>query len=117
MIGVQRNFLRAFDAYLDALFEVSQARADLAVAVGDPALSLGLYDRFAESSSARQKPPLRATKSPALNESVSHTFYRLASIGGYDAVRPIRVVTVGRGRKLIGVSSNILWPSLRRRRF
>ena len=43
VIGVQRNYLRAFDAYLDALFEVSQARADLAAAVGDPALALGLY--------------------------------------------------------------------------
>jgi outer membrane protein TolC len=43
VIGVQRNYLRAFDAYLDALFELSQARADLAAAVGDPALALGLY--------------------------------------------------------------------------
>ncbi|HSQ55122.1 MAG TPA: TolC family protein [Gemmata sp.] len=43
VIGVQRNYLRAFDAYLDALFEVSQARADLAAAVGDPAIALGLY--------------------------------------------------------------------------
>lgn len=43
VIGVQRNYLRAFDAYLDALFELSQARVDLAAAVGDPALALGLY--------------------------------------------------------------------------
>ena len=43
VIGVQRNYLTAFSAYLDALFEVSQARADLAAAVGDPALALGLY--------------------------------------------------------------------------
>jgi cobalt-zinc-cadmium efflux system outer membrane protein len=43
VIDVQRNYLRAFDAYLDALFEISQARADLAAAVGDPALALGLY--------------------------------------------------------------------------
>lgn len=43
VIDVQRNYLRSFDAYLDALFEISQARADLAAAVGDPALALGLY--------------------------------------------------------------------------
>jgi cobalt-zinc-cadmium efflux system outer membrane protein len=43
VIDVQRNYLRAFDSYLDALYEVSQARADLAAAVGDPALALGLY--------------------------------------------------------------------------
>jgi cobalt-zinc-cadmium efflux system outer membrane protein len=40
LIGVQRNFLQAQDAYLDAKFEVSQASADLAAAVGDPALAL-----------------------------------------------------------------------------
>jgi outer membrane protein TolC len=43
VINVQRNYLRAFDAYLDALFELSQARADLAAAVGDPALALGRF--------------------------------------------------------------------------
>jgi cobalt-zinc-cadmium efflux system outer membrane protein len=43
VIGVQRNYLTSFSAYLDALYEVSQARADLAAAVGDPALALGLY--------------------------------------------------------------------------
>jgi cobalt-zinc-cadmium efflux system outer membrane protein len=43
LIDVQRNYLRAFDAYLDALFELSQARADLAAAVGDPSIALGLY--------------------------------------------------------------------------
>ena len=45
VLSVQRNYLRAFDAYLDALFELSQARSDLAAAVGDPALALGLYLR------------------------------------------------------------------------
>ena len=40
LIGVQRNLLQAADAYLDAQFEVSQASADLAAAVGDPALAL-----------------------------------------------------------------------------
>jgi cobalt-zinc-cadmium efflux system outer membrane protein len=43
LIDVQRNYLRAFDAYLDALYELSQARADLAAAVGDPSIALGLY--------------------------------------------------------------------------
>ena len=33
-------FTRARDGYLDALFEVNQAQADLAAAVGDPALAL-----------------------------------------------------------------------------
>ena len=36
VIGVQRNLLQAADTYLDARFEVSQAAADLAAAVGDP---------------------------------------------------------------------------------
>src|SRR5262249_36822735 len=43
VIGVQRNLLSAMDAYLDARFEVSQAHADLAAAVGDPALAAGSY--------------------------------------------------------------------------
>jgi cobalt-zinc-cadmium efflux system outer membrane protein len=43
VIGVQRNSLRAADAYLDARFEVNQALADLAAAVGDPALAVGCY--------------------------------------------------------------------------
>lgn len=42
VIDVQRNYLRAFDAYLDALYEMSQSRADLAAAVGDPLLAYGL---------------------------------------------------------------------------
>ena len=43
VIGVQRTLLRAADAYLDARFEVGQALADLAAAVGDPALATGCY--------------------------------------------------------------------------
>jgi cobalt-zinc-cadmium efflux system outer membrane protein len=35
VIDVQRNLLRAADAYLDARYEVNQASADLAAAVGD----------------------------------------------------------------------------------
>jgi outer membrane protein TolC len=38
IIDVRRKLLRAREGYLDALFEVSQARAELAIAVGDPAL-------------------------------------------------------------------------------
>jgi outer membrane protein TolC len=41
VIDVQRKLLRARDAELDALFEVTQAEADLAAAVGDPALVVG----------------------------------------------------------------------------
>jgi cobalt-zinc-cadmium efflux system outer membrane protein len=41
VIGVQKNLLQAKDAYLDAQFDVSQASADLAAAVGDPMLALG----------------------------------------------------------------------------
>ena len=37
---VRRRLLRARDLYLDALFELSQAKADLAAAVGDPTLAL-----------------------------------------------------------------------------
>ena len=38
VIDTRRKELRARDGYLDALWEVRQARADLAAAVGDPAL-------------------------------------------------------------------------------
>ena len=41
VLGVQRILLRVTDAYLDARFEVSQARADLAAAVGDLNLAAG----------------------------------------------------------------------------
>lgn len=43
VIGVQQNYLQALGLYLDAQFEISQAHADLALAVGDPALALGSY--------------------------------------------------------------------------
>jgi cobalt-zinc-cadmium efflux system outer membrane protein len=42
VIEVQRNLLRAADAYLDARYEVSQSAADLAAAVGDPAVAVGV---------------------------------------------------------------------------
>jgi cobalt-zinc-cadmium efflux system outer membrane protein len=38
VLEVRRRLLRARDGYLDALFELNQARADLAAAVGDPSL-------------------------------------------------------------------------------
>jgi outer membrane protein, heavy metal efflux system len=41
VLGVQTNLLRTIDAYLDARFEVSQAQADLAAAIGDPTLATG----------------------------------------------------------------------------
>lgn len=40
IIDVRRKLLRARDGYLDALWEASQARADLAAAVGDPGLAI-----------------------------------------------------------------------------
>jgi outer membrane protein TolC len=40
-IDAQRRLLRARDTYLDTLWELSQARADLALAVGDFSLVLG----------------------------------------------------------------------------
>jgi outer membrane protein TolC len=43
VLGVQRNLLRSEDAYLDAQFEVSQARLDVAAAVGEPGLALGAF--------------------------------------------------------------------------
>jgi outer membrane protein TolC len=41
VIDVRRKLLRARDGYLDAVWAVRQARADLAAAVGEPALGLG----------------------------------------------------------------------------
>jgi cobalt-zinc-cadmium efflux system outer membrane protein len=40
IIDVRRKLLRARDGYLDVLWESSQARADLAAAVGDPGLAI-----------------------------------------------------------------------------
>jgi len=39
VIDVRRKLIRARDAYLDALWEVSQAQTDLAAALGDPSLT------------------------------------------------------------------------------
>lgn len=40
ILEVRRRLLKAYDGFLDALFEVGQARADLAAAVGDPSLAV-----------------------------------------------------------------------------
>src|SRR5581483_154969 len=39
LIDVRRKLIGARDSYVDALWEVSQAQADLAAAVGDPSLA------------------------------------------------------------------------------
>lgn len=46
VIDVRRKLLQARDGYLDALWAVRQARADLAAAVGEPALGLGLPEEI-----------------------------------------------------------------------
>jgi outer membrane protein TolC len=40
VLDIRRKLLRARDVYLDALWEASQARADLAAAVGEPVLAI-----------------------------------------------------------------------------
>jgi cobalt-zinc-cadmium efflux system outer membrane protein len=40
VIDIRRKLLRAEDSYLDVLFALSQARTDLAAAVGDPGLAI-----------------------------------------------------------------------------
>jgi cobalt-zinc-cadmium efflux system outer membrane protein len=52
VIEFRRKLLKARDGYLDALLEMRQATADLAAAVGDPALALG-----ADSAIGRQVVP------------------------------------------------------------
>jgi cobalt-zinc-cadmium efflux system outer membrane protein len=43
VLDVRRKLLRAQDGYLDALLAYTQALAQLATAVGDPAVAMGLY--------------------------------------------------------------------------
>jgi outer membrane protein TolC len=40
VIAIRTRLLQAYSAYLDTLFELTQAQADLAAAVGDPSLAL-----------------------------------------------------------------------------
>ncbi len=42
VIAIRNRLIQTRSSYLDALFELSQARADLAAAVGDPTLTLPL---------------------------------------------------------------------------
>jgi cobalt-zinc-cadmium efflux system outer membrane protein len=58
VLDVRRKVLRAKDGYLDALFAYTQALADLAQAVGDPGLAMGVYQRTGRASAP---PPEQAT--------------------------------------------------------
>lgn len=55
VIDVRRKLLQARDGYLDALWAVYQARADLAAAVGEPALGIELSEDVLPA--ARMGPP------------------------------------------------------------
>jgi cobalt-zinc-cadmium efflux system outer membrane protein len=57
VLGVQRNLLRATDAYLDARFEVSQAQDDLAAAMGDPDLAVGACQAVGPGSGTASPQP------------------------------------------------------------
>jgi cobalt-zinc-cadmium efflux system outer membrane protein len=48
ILDVRHRILKAYDSYLDALYEFSQARADLAAAVGDPSLAIPLHSALPE---------------------------------------------------------------------
>ena len=54
ILEVRRRYLKAYDGYLDALYEVSQARADLAAAVGDPSLAIPALCAAPESKRGQQ---------------------------------------------------------------
>ncbi len=58
LLDVRRKLLRAQDGYLDALLVYTSALADLALAVGDPALAMGHYSpqRGAECQTERPEP-------------------------------------------------------------
>jgi cobalt-zinc-cadmium efflux system outer membrane protein len=55
VIEVRRNLLKAREGYLDSLWEVAQAEADLVAAVGDPTVILG-PGICEPAASARQEP-------------------------------------------------------------
>jgi cobalt-zinc-cadmium efflux system outer membrane protein len=55
LLDVRRRFLRANDAYLDALFELSQAQADLAAALGDPSMAFPCEPLFLPTVPAKIK--------------------------------------------------------------
>jgi outer membrane protein TolC len=61
LIDTRRRLIRARDGYLDALWELSQAQADLAFALGDPSLFLMADESCPTSSPApRILPPVLA---------------------------------------------------------
>ncbi len=49
--AVQRTYLKALETLVDAQFEISQAEADLALAVGEPLLALGLSAGLPQANS------------------------------------------------------------------
>ena len=57
VIDVRRKLLQARDGYLDALWAVRQARADLAAAVGEPALGAGTVSRARRTRRLASGPP------------------------------------------------------------
>ena len=60
LIDARRRLLRARDSHLDALWELSQARADLAAAVGDLGIAIGTAEVLpaAEGPPQAQRPAL-----------------------------------------------------------
>jgi cobalt-zinc-cadmium efflux system outer membrane protein len=56
VIDVRRKLLRARDGYLDAVWSVRQARADVAAAVGEPALGLAPAPAVPTTDFAQPKP-------------------------------------------------------------
>jgi cobalt-zinc-cadmium efflux system outer membrane protein len=57
VIDVRRRLLRARDGYQDALLGYTQALCDLAAAVGDPAVAMGLYEPCLAGAQQAAGPP------------------------------------------------------------
>jgi outer membrane protein TolC len=55
VIAIRTRLIQTRSAYLDALFELSQARADLAAAVGDPSLTVPLAVKRTEINGQRSE--------------------------------------------------------------
>jgi outer membrane protein TolC len=54
LVGIQRSYLKASENLLDARFEVSQAQADLALSVAEPALAIGPGQEFRAPAPMKQ---------------------------------------------------------------
>jgi outer membrane protein TolC len=67
IVEIRRRLLRARDAYLDALFELSQAQTDLAAAVADLSFA-GCLDAPPSTESAQAAAPTTEAKPPAAPE-------------------------------------------------